>query len=41
MVTTKTSLNTTIPGQKGYKEVRKGDKIKNQQQFEWLYIGQE
>ena len=39
MITTKTSLNTTIPGQKGYKEVRKGDKIKQQQQFEWLYKG--
>ena len=39
MVTTKTSLNTTIPGMKGYKEVKKGDKIKKQQQFEWLYKG--
>ncbi len=39
MITTKTSLNTTIPGQKGYKEVKKGDKIKEQQQFEWLYKG--
>ena len=39
MITTKTSLNTTIPGMKGYKEIKKSDKIKKQQQHEWLYKG--
>ena len=39
MTTTKTTINTTIPGMKGYKELKKGDKMDEQKKFEWLYKG--
>ena len=39
MTTTKTTINTTIPGMKGYKELKKGAKIDEQKKFEWLYKG--
>ena len=39
MTSTKTELNTSIPGQIGYKPVAKSDKIKEQQQFGWILKG--
>jgi len=39
MMTSKTSLNTTIPGMKGYKEIKNGDNIKQRQEFSWLFKG--
>ena len=37
--TNKTVLNTTIPGQKGYKSIVKTAKIDEQRQYMWLYKG--
>jgi len=34
-----TTLNSSIPGQKGYKAVEKSDSISQQKQFLWLYKG--
>jgi hypothetical protein len=39
MTRTKSELNTTIPGQQGYKTVAKSDSIKEQQQFNWILKG--
>jgi len=39
MTTSKTTINTTIPGMNGYKEVKKNVKISEQQEFSWLYKG--
>jgi tight adherence protein B len=39
MTRTKSELNTTIPGQQGYKPVAKSDSIKEQQQFNWILKG--
>jgi len=39
MSSVKTELNTSIPGQIGYKPVAKSDKIREQQQFAWILKG--
>jgi len=39
MTRTRSELNTTIPGQQGYKTVAKSDSIKEQQQFNWILKG--
>jgi hypothetical protein len=39
MTTNKISLNTTIPGMNGYKEIKNSDNIAKQKNFEWLYKG--
>ena len=39
MTKSKTQLNTSIPGQQGYKPIAKSDKIKEQQQFAWILKG--
>ena len=39
MTTTKSIINTTIPGMKGYKEMRRHDNIAKQQEYDWLYKG--
>ena len=39
MTRTKSELNTTIPGQQGYKTVAKSARIKEQQQYNWILKG--
>ena len=39
MTRTKSELNTTIPGQQGYKPIAKSDRIKEQQQYNWILKG--
>ena len=39
MTKTSTEINTTIPGQTGYKPISNGDKIKQQKEFIWLLKG--
>ena len=34
-----TTLNTTIPGMEGYKDIKKTNEIKKAQEFAWLYKG--
>jgi len=39
MTKTKSELNTSIPGQKGYKPIAKSGRIQEQQQFNWILKG--
>ena len=39
MTTSRTTINTAIPGMNGYKEVRKDDKIAEHKELGWLYKG--
>ena len=39
MTRTKSELNTTIPGQQGYKPIATTDRIKEQQKYNWILKG--
>jgi len=39
MTRTKSELNTTIPGQQGYKPIATSDRIKEQMQYNWILKG--
>ena len=39
MTKSSTTLNTTIDGMQGYKEIQKDDMIKQQEEFIWLLKG--
>jgi hypothetical protein len=39
MTKVKTEINTSIPGQIGYKPISKNDKIREQQQYSWILKG--